>query len=168
MQVLPIVVTPYRFSDKRSFWSYCGPAIVMRSSSDWVRTQDGSWARAMTQQTRGLNRNYNRVLKYIFKGAATTVIGRSKDGPLYRHYRMPLDGGTKPNLARLTIARQIEGWFLPLSRERQGLDVDRDAMETLTGDHLKSRHPWISPPISWVFLRRRIADQLFRPTGADD
>jgi len=61
----------------------------------------------------------------------------------------------------------IEGWFLLLSRERQGFDVDRDAIGTLTGDHLKSRHPWISPRISWVLIRRRIADQLFRPAGAD-
>jgi hypothetical protein len=35
-QLLSTVVTPYRFSNKRSFWSYCGLAIVMRSSSDWV------------------------------------------------------------------------------------------------------------------------------------
>lgn len=33
-QLLPIVVTPYRFSSKRSFWAYCGLAIVMRTSSD--------------------------------------------------------------------------------------------------------------------------------------
>jgi hypothetical protein len=94
----------------------------MRSSSDWVRTQDGSWARAMTQQTRGLNRNYNRVLKYIFKGAATTVIGRSKDGPLYQHYQMLLDGGTKPSLARLTIARQIASIVLSIWRSEEVYD----------------------------------------------
>jgi len=121
-QVLPIVVTPYRFSNKRSFWSYCGLAIVMRSSSDWIRTQDGSWARAMTQQSRGLNRNHNRVLKYIFKGAATTVMGRTKDGPLYQHYQMLLDGGTKPNLARLTIARQIASIVLSIWRSEEVYD----------------------------------------------
>jgi len=32
--MMPIVVTPYRFTNKRAFWSYCGLAIVMRSSSD--------------------------------------------------------------------------------------------------------------------------------------
>ena len=37
-QLLPIVVTPYRFKNKRAFWAYCGLGIVMRSSSDWVRT----------------------------------------------------------------------------------------------------------------------------------
>ena len=38
-QLLSTVVTPYRFGSKRSFWSYCGLAIVMRSSSDWVQTR---------------------------------------------------------------------------------------------------------------------------------
>ena len=34
-ELLPIVVTPYRFQNKRGFWSYCGLGVVMRSSSDW-------------------------------------------------------------------------------------------------------------------------------------
>ena len=73
-QLLPIVVTPYRFASKRSFWAYAGLAIVTRSSSDWSRTPEGNWIRARLQRTRGLNRNCNRQLKMIFKGAATTVI----------------------------------------------------------------------------------------------
>jgi len=44
-QLLPIVVTPFRFANKRSFWAYCGLAIVMRGSADWVRARDGSWVR---------------------------------------------------------------------------------------------------------------------------
>ncbi len=35
-QLIPIVVTPWRFRTKRQFWSYCGFGIVTRSSSDWV------------------------------------------------------------------------------------------------------------------------------------
>ena len=50
----------------------------------------------------------------MFKGAATTVIGRGEDEPLYRHYLRLLDGGTKPNLAKLTIARQIASIALSL------------------------------------------------------
>ncbi len=42
-QLIPIVVSPVRFRTKRQFWSYCGLGIVMRSSSDWVRTKDGGW-----------------------------------------------------------------------------------------------------------------------------
>src|SRR5512132_2683811 len=73
-QLIPIVVSPGRFRTKRQFWSYCGLGIVMRSSSDWVRTKDGSWTRATVQQTRGLNLNHNSTLKSLFQGAATTVI----------------------------------------------------------------------------------------------
>ncbi len=105
--LLPVVITPYRFASKRQFWSYCGLAVVSRSSSDWVRTRSGEWIKAPVQRTRGLNKNFNRTLKDIFKGAATTVIGQARDEPLYRHYQDLLAGGTKPNLAKLTIARQI-------------------------------------------------------------
>ncbi len=121
-QILPVVVTPYRFANKRVFWPYCGLGIVMRSSSDWVRGQDGGWMRAPVQQTRGLNRNFNRVLKTVFKGTATTVVGRSQDEPLYRHYVSLLDGGTKPNLAKLTIARQIAAIVLSLWRSMEVYD----------------------------------------------
>ena len=119
-QLLPIVVTPYRFASKRCFWAYAGMAIVMRSSADWARATDGSWLRVPVQQTRGLNRNHNHTLKQIFKGAATTVIQRAREEePLYRHYQQLLDGGTKPNLARLTIARQIASIVLSMWRSEE-------------------------------------------------
>ncbi len=119
-QMLPIVMTPYRFSNKRSFWAYGGLAIVMRSSSDWARARDGKWVRAPVQQTRGLNRNHNRTLKHIFKGAATTVILRARrEDPLYRHYQQLLDGGTKPNLAKLSIARQIASIILSMWKSEE-------------------------------------------------
>ena len=40
-ELLPVVVTPYRFRSRSAFWAYCGLGIVMRSSSDWVRKSDG-------------------------------------------------------------------------------------------------------------------------------
>ena len=69
---VPIVVTRQRFRTKRQFWSYCGLGIVMRSSSDWVQGSDGGWIRAQVPRTRGLSRKSNRVLKALFKGAATS------------------------------------------------------------------------------------------------
>jgi len=97
--------------------------IVMRSSADWVRTRRGAWAKAPVQQTRGLNRNFNRVLKHIFKGAATTVIRRAaEDAPLSRHYTKLLDGGTKPNLAKLTRARQLASLARSLWRNAEEYD----------------------------------------------
>jgi hypothetical protein len=78
--------------------------------------------KAAVQQTRGLNRNFNHTLKRIFKGAATTVIGRGEDDPVYRHYERLLDGGAKPNLAKLTIARQIAAIVLALWRSGEAYD----------------------------------------------
>lgn len=130
--LLPIVVTPYRFANKRGFWSYCGLGVVMRSSSDWTRTRSGEWIKAPVQQTRGLTRNFNRTLKEIFKGAATTVVIRAADEPLYQHYLRLLEGGTKPNLAKLTLARQIASIALALWRTEEEYDPKKLTTTMLT------------------------------------
>jgi transposase len=124
-ELVAVVVTPYRFQNKRKFWKYCGFGIVMRTSSDWVRTRSGEWVRAQVQQTRGLNRDFNHTLKRVLKGAATTVIGQRGDEPLYRHYLRLLAGGTKPNLAKLTIARQIASIVLAVWRNEEAYDPKR-------------------------------------------
>lgn len=121
-QLLPIVVSPSRFRTKRQFWSYCGLAIVMRSSSDWVRTRDGKWAKAEVQKTRGLNLNHNHTLKHIFKGAATTVIMQLGTAPLHQDYQRLLKAGTKPNLAKLTLARKIAAIALSMWKSKQEYD----------------------------------------------
>ena len=59
---------------------------------------------------------------FCSKGAATTVVGRAQDEPLYRHHVSLLDGGTKPNLAKLTIARQITAIVLALWRSMEVYD----------------------------------------------
>ena len=76
----------HRFRTKRQFWSYCGLGIVTRSSSDWIQTADGGWIKARIPQKRGLSRQYNRFLKNIFKGAATTVITQRNKDPLHARY----------------------------------------------------------------------------------
>ena len=121
-----MVVTQYRFQSRSGFWAYCGLGVVMRSSSDWVRDPSGRWVKVPVQQTRGPNRNFNHTLKRVFKDAATTVIGRAEDGePLYRHYQSLLDGGRKPNLAKLTLARQIASIMLALWRTGEAYDPKR-------------------------------------------
>lgn len=129
-ELVAVVVTPYRFRNKGKFWKYCGLGVVMRSSSDWVRTRSGDWVRAEVKQTRGLNRDFNHTLKRVLKGAATTVIGQAGDEPLYRHYLRLLDGGTKPNLAKLTIARQIGSIVLAVWRNEEAYDPKK--LEALT------------------------------------
>ena len=118
-ELVPIVVTPHRFRTKRQFWSYCGLGIVMRSSSDWARTPEGDWVRAPVLQTRGLTRSFNRPLKAIFKGAATTVITQRNKDPLYGLYRRLLEVGTKPNLAKLTLARKIAAIVLRMWKNEE-------------------------------------------------
>jgi transposase len=118
-RLVPIVVTPHRFRTKRQFWSYCGLGIVMRSSSDWVRTADGDWMRAPVQQARGLCRQYNHVLKDLFKGAATTVITQRNKDPIYADYQRMLDSGIKPSLAKLTLARKIAATVLRMWKDEE-------------------------------------------------
>lgn len=124
-QLLPVVVTPHRFRSVRSFWSYCGLGIVMRSSSDWVQAKSGSWVRAEVKQARGLNRNHNHVLKGIFKGAAETVVAIGGPTPLRATYERLLEQGTKPNLAKLTVARKIAATVLRMWRDEVEYDPTR-------------------------------------------
>jgi transposase len=122
-QVVPIVVTPHRFRTARQFWAYCGLAVVMRTSSDWVRLPDLRWVRAKVNSTRGLNQNRSPVLKAIFKGAATTVIAQPLGRSALRDkYQRLLDEGTKPNLAKLTIARKIAAIVLRTWRDNSRYD----------------------------------------------
>ena len=120
-QLLAVVVTPHRFRTKRQLWAYSGLGLVMRSSSDWVRTENGGWARANVQMTRGLNRNHNARMKNVFKGAATFVVGQ-KIEPLYQDYMRLLNAGTKPNLATLTIARKIAAITLRMWKNEEVYD----------------------------------------------
>src|SRR2546426_1867147 len=72
-QLAAIVITPHRFRTRRQFWSYCGLAIVTRSSSDWMQGQNGKWTRAVVRQTRGLNRKRQPSLRHLFySGTAGT------------------------------------------------------------------------------------------------
>jgi transposase len=124
-QMVAIVITPHRFRTRRQFWSYCGLAIVTRSSSDWVQGQNGKWMRAVVRQTRGLNRKRQPVLKSVFKGAATTVITQLHGHPLHMDYERMLQSGIKPNLAKLTLARRIAAIVLSMWKHEEVYDPER-------------------------------------------
>ena len=94
-----------------------------QSSSDWVRAPDG-WSRAQVHKTRGLNRQCNRRLKYLFKQAALTVLMKP-DHPFRQHYDRLLEGGTKPNNARLTVARKIAALTLAMWKQNKEYDHAR-------------------------------------------
>ncbi len=96
-QVVAVVVSPHRFRTKRQFWSYCGLGIVMRATAQWAQ-RDGQWERRQVALCRGLNRQCNRMLKSVFKGAAQSALCGSRDdsAPLRAHYHRLLQAGTKP------------------------------------------------------------------------
>ena len=120
--LMSVVISPYRFRTKKQLCSYAGLGVVMRSSSDWVKGPHGKWMRVETQQTRGLTRQYNAVLKWVFKGAATTVITGLPKDPLHENYQKMLEGGTKPNLAKLTLARKIAALVLSMWKNKKEYD----------------------------------------------
>jgi hypothetical protein len=118
-QIVATVVTPHRFRTSRQFWAYCGLAIAMRSSSDWVRGRQGQWVRSKKFQTLGLNRNRQPMLKSVFKGAAQQVATHMTSHPLHADYKRLLDAGTKPNLAQLTIARRLAAATLAMWKKEE-------------------------------------------------
>jgi transposase len=123
-QLLAIVVSPQRFRTRQQFWAYCGLGIVMRSSSDWVQEPSGRWAKVPVKQTRGLNWNHNRLLKHVFKGAATTVIAHHQS-PMCETYDRQLKEGIKPNLAKLTIARKVAATALAMWKQEEVYQPDK-------------------------------------------
>lgn len=117
--MIATVITPHRFRSKRQFWTYCGFGIITRSSSDWEKTPEG-WKRVPAMSTRGLNHNHNPLLKSIFKSAALTAISQTKaDHPLRAAYARLCDAGTRPHLARLTIARKISAAVLAMWKRQE-------------------------------------------------
>jgi hypothetical protein len=109
----------------RQFWSYCGLAIVTRSSADWTKDHHGTWVRRVIPQTRGLNQNRQPLLKNVFKGAAETVLHAMPQHPLTVNYKRMITAGTKPNLARLTLARRIAGAVLAMWKNQEKYDPSK-------------------------------------------
>jgi transposase len=124
-QIVATVVTPHRFRTKRQFWAYCGLAVVVRSSADWVRDREGKWTRSRVFQTRGLNQNHRPVLKEVFKGAAHHIATQMASHPLHQDYQRLLDGGMKPNLAQLTLARRLSAAVLAMWKHEEDYDPEK-------------------------------------------
>jgi len=124
-QIVATVVTPHRFRTRQQFWSYCGFAIVTHSSSDWHIDADGRKVRSNRTVTLGLNRQRNPVLKEVFKGAAFTVVRYMTEHPLHADYQRLVAQGTRPDLARLTIARRIASAVLAMWKTNQEYDPNK-------------------------------------------
>lgn len=110
--LLATMKTPWRFRTKRNLWAYAGLAVVTESSSDHEFVAGKPVRRRRKPLTRGLNKNHNRVLKSVFKSAATAAIGRS--GPLQDLYRDMVERGMRADMARVTLARKFAALTLRL------------------------------------------------------
>jgi transposase len=122
-QLIATVDTPFRFRSKRQFWTYCGLAVVRRTTADYRFEQGELRRRTKPGQTRGLNHNYNRRLKRIFKNAALTGSSRA---PFKTYYEALRERGLAPELAQVTLARKIAA--ITLTLWKKGVDFDRQKL----------------------------------------
>jgi hypothetical protein len=118
--LLATIATPWRFRTKRNLWAYAGLAVVTRSSADYELFDGRPQRRRRPPLTRGLNRNHNRVLKNVFKGAANVASGRP--GPLQDFYHGMLERGMREELARVTLARKLAALTLRLLKTGEVFD----------------------------------------------
>ena len=121
--LLALIKTPHRFWTKRQLWSYGGLGLITRGSGQYrlVRGELVSSPRAVL--VRGLNPEHHPELKAILKGAALAAI--QSPGPLQEFYLRCLQQGTKPELARLTVARKIATLVWTLWKKGEVYDAER-------------------------------------------
>jgi transposase len=119
-QLLATMQTPWRFRTKRHLWAYAGLAVVTRSSADYAIVAGQPVRRRRAPMTRGLNRNHNRVLKEVFKGAATAAT--AQPGPLQNCYHGMIARGMRQELARVTLTRKLAAITLRLWKNGECYD----------------------------------------------
>jgi transposase len=121
--LLAAMQTPWRFRTKRQLWAYVGLAVVTRTSAEYVIQSGRPVRRRRAPMTRGLNRNHNRVLKNVFKGAATAAA--SKPGPLQTFYQGMILRGMREELARVTLTRKLAAITLHLWKTGELYDPNK-------------------------------------------
>jgi transposase len=122
-QLLATMQTPWRFRTKRNLWAYAGLAVVTHSSADYTIVEGRAVRRRRQPMTRGLNRNHNRVLKNVFKGAANAAAARP--GPLKDFYDAMVARGMREELARVTLARKLAAITLRLWKKAEPYDATK-------------------------------------------
>lgn len=121
-QIVGMVDTPHRFRTKRQFWSYVGLAVVTKSSSDFIPTPKG-FVRKKWRVTRGLNRNCNRFLKAVYKGAANDAVAKYASWRAY--YDSLVERGLAKEIARVTVARKIAAISLAVWKKGERYEISK-------------------------------------------
>ena len=124
-QLLGHIGTPARIHGKRALWRMSGLAVISRSSADYVVVDHatGEVVNRRRVHTHGLNQDYNRTLKAIFKAAALQAI--RKGGVFKEHYEQRIKRGMRPEMARLTIARKLSATTLSCWQKGEMFDPDK-------------------------------------------
>jgi transposase len=118
--LLATMQTPWRFRTKRQLWAYAGLAVVTRMTAEYTLRRGQPVRRQRAPMTRGLNRNHSRVLKNVFKSAATAATVRS--GPLQDLYHGMIARGMRAELARVTLTRKLAALTLRLWKTGERYD----------------------------------------------
>lgn len=127
-QIISVVGSPFRFRTKRQFWTYCGLAVVTRSSSDYHFIDGKSQRRKQPPATRGLNQNHNRRLKHVFKSASVDLI--RKEGLFKEYYQAMIRNKVRPEMAVLQVARKLAAITLAVWKSQQEYDEKRLIKQT--------------------------------------
>jgi transposase len=116
--ILGVASTPHRFRTKKQFWGYCGLAVVTLTSSEYEMVNGRVHRSKKRPLVRGLNKNYNRPMKTVFKGAAKTVA----DGVWKSRFEAMVRRGMPESLARVNLARKIASITLAVWKKGERYD----------------------------------------------
>ncbi len=116
--ILGIAATPHRFRTKKQFWGYCGLGVVSEISAEYELLNGRVRRSKKRPLLRGLNKNYNRAMKEVFKGAAKTVSG----GAWKNHFEAMIANGSLESMARLTLARKVASITLAIWKRGERYD----------------------------------------------
>ena len=115
---LGVAATPHRFRTRKQFWGYCGLAIVTSTSGEYEIVDGRVYKSKKRPLVRGLNYNYNRAMKAVFKGAAKTVAGSVWKS----RFEAMVANGMEESLARVTLARKIASITLAVWKKGERYD----------------------------------------------
>lgn len=121
-QIIATVETPFRFRTKRPFWKYLGLAVETRTSADHEVVEGSVRRRRKKVETRGLNQDYNRRLKAVFKSAAAHASGC---GAYREYYEGLLAKGMREEMAHLSVARKLSAAVLAVWKSGESFDAGK-------------------------------------------
>ena len=121
--VIGTVVTPHRFQNKRQFWAYCGFLVVRRSTGNWkAKAGELVWTEKRSSP-RGLNRNRNPQMKWVFKSAVYQSLRHEEIREYWKRLRE--ENHLSPEIARVTVARKLATITLAIWKKGELYDPSR-------------------------------------------